>query len=302
MNKRKVERFIIAEQQKANFIDLLSDLMTMFDHKNIPFKREFIEWHLLKFGYVALCRHNGTVYCGFITTYDFDEYGLPKEGGKATFMTRFGFTVDGVIGDDILIGYNKESRTPEFTDYYAKMFGEVDLSMLTNVTKARVNPIPVARDEKQKKAIDKAMIDTENGKTSTIVSENALSDFVDGDKGIKTVSVTEPNQIERIQYLSKFYDDLLRRFWTRYGHSLSSASKMAQVSTEELQGYETLSMIRPYDMLQARKKLYDMANEKWNTDFSIDFSEPWQHLKHVNENVSSETNSEESEVNTNETE
>lgn len=302
MNKRKVERFIIAEQQKANFIDLLSDLMTMFEHKNIPFKREFIEWHLLKFGYVALCRHNDTVYCGFITTYDFDEYGLPKEGGKATFMTRFGFIVEGVIGEDILIGYNKESRTPEFTDYYAKMFGEVDLSMLTNVTKARVNPIPVARDEKQKKAIDKAMIDTENGKTSTIVSENALSDFVDGDKGIKTVTVTEPNQIERIQYLSKFYDDLLRRFWTRYGHSLSSASKMAQVSTEELQGYETLSMIRPYDMLTSRKKLYDMANEKWNTDFSIDFSEPWQHLKHVNENVSSETNSEESEVNNNETE
>ena len=61
-------------------------------------------------------------------------------------------------------------------------------------------------------------------------------------------------------------------------------------------------MIRPYDMLQARKKLYDMANEKWNTDFSIDFSEPWQHLKHINENVSSETNSEESEGNMNETE
>ena len=296
MNYKELRKAMaIKQQERAHRWNLVSNLMVMFEHKNIPFRKEFVENYLLFLGICAIGKHDDTYYVGYPTAFEYDEYGLPKEGSMCTFQTRFGYTFSGIIGTDIIIGYNKESRTPELIDYYAYMFSEIDKSMLTNVIKSRVNPIPIARDEKEKKSIKTAIEEGEKGITNVIMSENILEEIATDKKGINTVSLTEPEQIERIQYLSKFYDDLLRRFWTQYGHSLSSASKMAQVTTSELEGYETLSMIRPYDMLECRKDLYNRCNDVFGTDFQVDFSPAWKHLKETGEETTETIEEEEQE-------
>lgn len=296
LNYKELRRAMaVKQQERAHRWNLVSNLMVMFTHKNIPFRKEFIESYLLFLGICAIGKHDGKYFVGYPTAFEYDEYGLPQDDSMCTFQTRFGYTFTGRLGTDIIIGYNKESRTPELIDYYAYMFSEIDKSMLTNVIKARVNPIPVARDEKEKKAINKAIEDGEKGITNTIMADNILKEITNETKEIYTVSLTEPEQIERIQYLSKFYDDLLRRFWTQYGHSLSSASKMAQVTTTELEGYETLSMIRPYDMLESRKDLYERCNNVFGTDFQVDFSPAWEHLKETKEDETVEIEQEEQE-------
>lgn len=301
MNYKELRKAIAVKQQSvAHRWNLVSNLMVMFEHKNIPFRREFVESYLLFFGICAIGKNDGKYFVGYPTAFEYDEYGLPKNGSIATFQTRFGYTFTGRLGMDIIIGYNKESRTPELIDYYAYMFSEIDKSMLTNIIKSRVNPIPIASTEQEKRSIATAIEEGEKGITNVIMAENILKEIAEGKGGINTISLTEPEQIERIQYLSKFYDDLLRRFWTQYGHSLSSASKMAQVTTSELEGYETLSMIRPYDMLESRKDFYKRCNDAFGTDFQIDFSPAWKHLKETKEETTEVIENEEKEIEDNE--
>ena len=72
---------------------------------------------------------------------------------------------------------------------------------------------------------------------------------------------------------------MLRRVLTFYGHPLSSASKMAQVTSAELEGYTTYSRIYPDVMLRQRQDNWKHANEILNTNVSVDYSRAWEHLK-----------------------
>ena len=78
--------------------------------------------------------------------------------------------------------------------------------------------------------------------------------------------------------MSKFYDDILRRFATFYGHPLASASKMAQVSNQELEGYKTYTRIYPYILKEAREDLINRANEILGLGATVEFSDAWAHL------------------------
>lgn len=261
-------------------------LFSMFDYKNIPFRKEFIEWELLTFGFGGIAKDGDTIYAGSVFNWEYDAYGLPKEGGTVEFITRHGHQFKCTLGKDCVIGYNNAIRTPELgLEYYAKILTEIDTSIDALVKKSRVNPMPVARNQQEKNAIKAAMDSTEKGNTDVILQENLLSQLTETEKGIPIVSLTFPEEIERVQYLSKLHDDILRRGLTFYGHTLQSASKMAQVNEKELEGYDTYSMIYPMQMLAERKEMIDKCNEIFGTDFSVDFSKPWKHLTEEDNNM-----------------
>lgn len=265
-----------------------NQLYSMFRYRNkndekLPFRKEFLEWELMRIGFVAIAKIDNEIMVGSISGFEYDAYGLPKDGSTANFYTRFGRVGKPVtIGKDCVIGYNNAVRTPElFIPYYAELFNEIDISIKSNVTTSRCASVPVAKDDKTKTALDNILTEIKDGNPKVIASSNIMEELIDGESKdpVTMLHLTQPEQIERVQYLSKLYDDLQRRFWNTYGHSMNSTGKMAQITEMELEGYETYSMITPYTMLEARQELIEECNKILGTDFSVDFSEAWQHLR-----------------------
>ena len=110
------------------------------------------------------------------------------------------------------------------------------------------------------------------------MSEQAFEDVITGKSTpVDVINLTDVNNIDKIQYLSKFHDDLLRRFCTLYGHAMQTSGKMAQQTTEELQGYNSFSMIIPNNRLEERKKGIDDFNRIFNENVEITYSEAWDY-------------------------
>lgn len=62
-----------------------------------------------------------------------------------------------------------------------------------------------------------------------------------------------------------------------YGHAMQTSGKMAQQTTEELQGYNSFSMIIPSNRLEERKKGIDEFNRIFNENVTITYSEAWDY-------------------------
>jgi hypothetical protein len=141
-----------------------------------------------------------------------------------------------------------------------------------------VLPIPVTGDSKIAKAIDNLLEHIDDADTHTISYDGVIDDLIEGKPPVTLLELTDPKYTERIQYLSKFYDDMLRRFWTIYGHPLSSGSKMAQVSTMELEGYQTYSRIMPSEMLQCRQDWCKKITDILGFECGVEYNDAWEHL------------------------
>lgn len=261
----------------ADYFELFEMVVGMFKYNGLPWRKEFVEDLLLRYGWASIGRDNKGVHVGYISYNELDENNIPI--GKATLVTRHGYEMNGEIDKDIVIGFNNDIRLPELKlEFYANLFNETDISIKSIIKKARLNPIPLARDSKIQSALEKAMSEIEAGNTKAVAYDSIRDDFIEGAEPVTMLQLTEPEHTDKLQYMSKFYDDLLRRVLTYYGHPLSSASKMAQVTSAELEGYTTYSRIYPNILLEARKDFMTRCNEVLGTEFSVEFSKAWEHL------------------------
>lgn len=275
---KKETEIINMLRKRANFIELYEIVMAMFDYENLPFRKEFIEELLLIYGNAAVGRDENGLHVGYLSYNELDENNMPI--GKATITTRHGYQMTGEIDTDICLFFNNEIRLPELKlELYADMFSEADISIRSIIKKARLLPIPLTRDSKVKEAINEAFKDIDNGFIKAIGYDAIMDDFAGEGDPVTMLHLTEPEHTDKLQYMSKFYDDMLRRVLTFYGHPLSSASKMAQVTSAELEGYTTYSRIYPDDMLKQRQDNWKHANEILNTNVTVDYSRAWEHLK-----------------------
>ena len=250
----------------------------MFEYENLPFRKEFVEELLLIYGNAAVGRDENGLHVGYLSYNELDENNMPI--GKATITTRHGYQMTGEIDTDICLFFNNEIRLPELKlELYADMFSEADISIRSIIKKARLLPIPLTRDSKVKEAINEAFKDIDNGFIKAIGYDAIMDDFAGDGDPVTMLHLTEPEHTDKLQYMSKFYDDMLRRVLTFYGHPLSSASKMAQVTSAELEGYTTYSRIYPDVMLKQRQDNWKHANEILNTNVTVDYSRAWEHLK-----------------------
>lgn len=261
----------------ADYFELFEMVLGMFKYGGLPWRKEFVEDLLLRYGWASIGRDSNGVHVGYISYNELDENNIPI--GKATLVTRHGYEMNGEIDKDIVIGFNNDIRLPELKlEFYANLFNETDISIKSIIKKARLNPIPLARDSKIQSALEKAMSEIEAGNTKAVAYDSIRDDFIEGAEPVTMLQLTEPEHTDKLQYMSKFYDDLLRRVLTYYGHPLSSASKMAQVTSAELEGYTTYSRIYPNILLDARKDFMTRCNEVLGTEFSVEFSKAWEHL------------------------
>lgn len=202
-------------------------------------------------------KYNGKYLIGMGSyTGDLDAYGI----GSEYLMTFPGVgSLNLEIDKDVIVFPNNSTYSPEINIYrLAEILGEVDKSMLVTVKKSRLSPIPLAENKTEKAAIMNAMKRIDNGELDVIMSNQFLKNL-DGSKE-SLLNLTAPEGANYLHILSNFSNTLKSTFYQTYGYATNNIEKSAQISTEELNKDDSISMILPLDMLNQCEN----AIKKWN--------------------------------------
>lgn len=269
--KPKDKKFL---QERVYFNLLFDILLSMFEWENLPdsMPAKMLDAILCSTGQIAVGEIDGKLTCAPCSLGgDVDAYGL---GSEVIAPTPIG-NIEGKRNDTVAWGINNQTGTPDNLIYWiASMMAECDTSASLNVLYTRLTQLPVVHDEKQKTTIENVFKGMIEGRFGAVISDNIFSEM-DGTTET-TLELTDANKIDRIQYLSRFYDDLLKRFCNYYGQPLQTQNKLAQTHTDEIHGMDSFSFIIPLDMLRCRRELCDNINRIFGTDISVSFSKSWE--------------------------
>lgn len=269
----------------STYYNLLNMLSGMFEYGgDFPdyLESEDIEILMMHRGFSSVLdnrENDGEFKVGMISGFDLNDYLRPI--GQCDFYTRNVEYGTHEIGKDVVVGYNNKLRLPELKiRTVSDNLTEIEKSKRVAIVNTRFTNIPVVEDSKMATAIDKVISDIAEGRKVSSVQKSFIDALKDnGD--LTTLSLTNPDDVDKIQYIYKAYDDEMRDFLEFYGQTYTATSKMAQVNTSELQGGFNFSKVVPMNMLSCRQKFVDTINKTFKVNWTVDFSEAWQHLKKV---------------------
>lgn len=261
----------------VNFLDLYNVPLSMFDYENLPdtLPKEFIEGYLISNGHIGFKEINGNIYCcGGSYSGEIKGYLPTRYIGVVVNVGQ----IEGEIGKDVIVGWNNATLTPDFDVMrYSDILTEIDTSERLNVLFARYLRIPKASDQKEKVAIEKAIEDMSNGKITAIAGSN-IQEIINGDTANKFLDLADVRNIDKLQYLNQYRENVVKRFYSNYGMPMRVTDKLAQQSEDEVHGNDTVSMIMPMQKLYYRRKMVDELNKKFNLDITVGFSQLWKNI------------------------
>lgn len=186
--------------------------------------------------------------------------------------------LDRVNGKNCVVGYTNLLKTVDKTLFrYAHQFAQVDLSQVFLLKYSRMNKIYKASTENTKRALEKALEGADMGINNVILSDNLFNDILNPNTNeIESLDLTDVKQTDKMQYLSSYYWDLLRRFLWIYGISMNNQPKMAQVNTLELQNANNGSTIIPSIMLHCAQTFCEKVNNLYGLNTSASFGNSWE--------------------------
>lgn len=266
---------------------LLESLMGMFvyscesDKYLEKWLNHKLELWLRVYGKVGFAKDENGVYFGRVMFV----------GGK---LNKYGwldkvqiYTLDGdvspvfdVDSDNVVIMFNNGLGHGEWNCLrYADKLTEIDKSMDCGILNSRYTQLVLVKNDKVKKNIDNAIKDMKNGEPLVVSGKDLLANDLIGNgtesKGVEVFNITDVTNSDKLQYLTHFHDDLMRTFYQIYGIDTNSTGKMAQQSTEEIEGNVGRSFIIPNDNYNWRVKALNEIRDKFGLDISINWGESW---------------------------
>ena len=266
---------------------------TMFTYKNLPdsIPQEFIERFLVlndpvvfwKLDDPQTPRYKGELIVSPAGYSDEpDCYGL---GAHVIATTLGGYTKEGLTpGKDCVVMHNNSVYTGDMpvicqaVDAITEMF----TSLNTNIIYSRLKPVFKASTDKEKAAIETAFNSIkDDSKPIVITSKNIVEEDIEGSETIKVLEITDVKNADKLQYIVKAIDDVMRWYLTLYGQAIQGNAKLAQQSVDEVQGTTSSSFIIPNDKLRMRRKAIEEVNELFKEllpygDIEVDFSDAWK--------------------------
>lgn len=259
----------------TGYINLLwNTLLDMFDYENLPdtIPKRFLETILHSTGEVFVSKINDKLIASHGTlSGQVDEYGL---GTECIAVCPTG-DASGERGVDIAYGINNDTATPDMLVYWiAHLLAETDKSIKLNVIYSRLLKIPKVSNEKDKGMFEEIIKKVMDGEPRAFASSNALD--LELGSGSETFELTDANKIDKLPYLTQFFEDCLKRFYNFYGQPMQNQNKRAQSISDEIHGQDSVSFIIPIQMLRCRQALCAEINRIFGTDISVKFSPVWE--------------------------
>ena len=279
--------FLTAKQKKflrenQIFINLLLFLSSMFEYKGMAenINTDFIEFYLALTPR-ACCgvykNNKGREILGYATEGGIlNEYGIPEMFNINTLnQNNKQGAVDGV---NAAICWNNKTHTSDMIQLsrFTELFNLVDTAQKCLIRYARLFPVFEVENQQIKNQIDEALKNADNGEPFTYVNKGLSKIGMDGEPNMKILQLGDVSAVEKMQYLSTYHNDLLRRFFTMYGMNYSQSMKQAQQSIEEIHSDINVSWIIPDDRLKQRRKFIDTYNEVFGHNATVDYSDAWK--------------------------
>ena len=181
---------------------------------------------------------------------DLNQYTTYVCKTLATTPETFELDASEVIVCGNNLNYASDKPAMEFMSEFRN---EVDVSVYYQLVYSRNLPIPLAETDKMKKQIEIALEAMRKGKPA-IISTSLLND-------VDTLDITEKDGIEKMQYLSSFYDVLEKRNANYFGVDLSLVDKRAQVQTDELNQFDDVTSLEFLSAYEARLDFCERMKE-----------------------------------------
>jgi hypothetical protein len=253
---------------------LFNTMLEMFEWQNLPdtIPKRFLENILHTTGEVFVSRINDKLIASHGTlSGEVDEYGL---GTECIAVCPRG-EAEGKRGVDIAYGINNDSATPDMLIYWiAHLLAESDKSIKLNVIYSRLLKIPKVATDKDKAMFEEILKKVMDGEPKAFASSDSLD--LELGAGTECFELTDANKIDKLPYLTQFFEDCLKRFYNFYGQPMQNQNKRAQSISDEIHGQDSVSFILPMQMLKCRQALCEEVNRIFGTDISVDFSPVWK--------------------------
>lgn len=141
----------------------------------------------------------------------------------------------------------------EERDFFAEMKAETDTSIYCQLLLSRLNKAIKVENDQQKKQVEKAFQALKMGMPLILVTR--LLEELD------IVELTDNADIEKMQYLSTFYQQMEKREANYQGIDLDVIDKRAQVSNQEIKQYDDVTTMDYLVMYEMRKKFVEEMRE-----------------------------------------
>lgn len=240
--------------KKTYLLEALERDMILFKWKSETMKLpRFPEWYLTDTGALGYdLVHNKWVHGTFTGLRDefgdFTEFVAMTLNSEPETYTLKNHEQVVVCGNTPLYRPFKEER-----DFYATMKEETDRSILCQLINTRLNKALVAASDQQKKQIQKAYKEVIEGYPMILVTE-LLED-------LDSIDLTNPQDIDKMQYLSAFYSTMEKREANNFGIDLENVEKRAQINDTELKQYDDVTTLKYLIMYEMRQAFVDEMKE-----------------------------------------
>lgn len=278
-NKRRKERDDFTAYNYLMEIDL-----SVFVYKGLPdtVPAEFMEAGYrmngtVCFGKVRELGESSPIYCA-PGAYNGEYNGYLPDSYTAAVL-GVGEISGRWYGDspEVVVGCNNLMRAPDFDIVNtAENLAEIELSEAINVIFSRFLRIPYADNETERDAILAAIDNIIKGNIKAYTSRNAIKEYLTsgtlGAKADKFLDLVDVDKVRDLQYLTQYRDNKLKQYLMRRGYMFNVTSKLAQQTTDEIHGSDTIAMIYPLEQLECRRRTIEKCNELFGWEASVDLN------------------------------
>ena len=269
-------------KENSIFVNLLIFLSSMFEYTGFSedLNTDFIEFYNILSPYAGsgvFKNKSGKEVVGWITPGGMmNDYMIPEEFNINTLgRSNKQGCFDGV---NAAICWNNKTHTSDLITLrkYTELIHLCDTSQKCLMKYARLFPVFEVDNENVKQQINNAVKNSEEGNPVTFTTKALSRIGQDGEPGVKVINLGNVNAVDKLQYLSTYHNDLLRRFFSMYGMAYSQSTKQAQQSIEEVHSENKISWILPNDRLNERQKFTETYRKVFRRpEASVDYSQAW---------------------------
>lgn len=230
-----------------------------------------VEWLLTRRGTVGIFKQDNAppiiaagAYAGKPTKY--------MIGSEYIGTTCDGDALKGVVGDDVVVLWNNLTMMPDtYTiSAYAERLSEVDKSILNVIRGSRITALVTASDNTDKVTLDNVVTAINNGDVCIKIppAYREIDALDNGAERFKVLRITDPKDSDKLQYLSRYRDDLLSSFFNEYGLDVDMINKGSQITRDELHSMSDAVSAVVQMRLECRSRDLDIVRS-WGYDIDV---------------------------------